>query len=58
MFMGLPVCVGSGSVFLLMCVHQQTNPICAQGSDIGNASSARVMPVVLIFLTLLVISYC
>lgn len=56
MFMCLCVFVGSGSVFLLMRVHQQTNPICSGGSDIGNAS--RRMPVLLIFLSLLVISYC
>ncbi len=56
MFMCLRVCVGSGSVFLLMRVHQQTNPICSWGSDIRNASGARGMPVLLFFLSLLVIS--
>lgn len=52
------VCVGSGSVFLHTRVHQQTNPICMWGSDIGNASYARGMPVLLFFRSLLVISYC
>lgn len=57
-FICLHVCVGSSSVFLLMRVHQQTNPICSWGSDIGNASSATGMPDLLFFLSLFVISYC
>lgn len=39
MFMCFHVCVGSGSVFLFMRVHQQAYPICSWRSDIGIASS-------------------
>lgn len=51
------VCV-EGRFVAFSRVHQQTNPVCFWGSDVGSASSAQGTPVVLFFLSLLVISEC